>query len=281
MLVINTIAQMKKIRSVTSGTVGFIPTMGYLHEGHLELVRQAKAANDVSIVSIFVNPTQFGPKEDFAKYPRDTERDLAMLKTIGTDYVFMPTPEEMYPAGFSTWIEVNQVTERLEGTARPGHFRGVATVVAKLFNIVQPTRAYFGQKDAQQCAVIKKMVKDLDMPLELVIVPTVRENDGLAMSSRNVYLTPEMRRQAPVLYKSLQLARKLWKQGEKDAAIIKAKMTDLIRKQPLADIEYIDIADADTLEELKLMNAPVLISMVVRFGTTRLLDNIILENPKS
>ena len=277
MKVIESVADMQKIRKGLKGTIGFVPTMGYLHEGHLELTRRAKAENDVAAVSIFVNPTQFGPKEDFEKYPRDTERDLKLLKDVGTDYVFMPTPKDMYPPDYNTWVNVEKVTERLEGAARPGHFRGVATIVNKLFNIVQPTRAYFGQKDAQQCAVIKKMVKDLDMPLEIVIIPTVREPDGLAMSSRNVYLSTEMRRQAPVLYKSLQLAEKLRQQGETDAGKIRQQMTGLIMQQPLANIEYIDIADSETLEELKTIKPGTLISMVVKFGNTRLLDNTILK----
>ena len=276
MQVVETVAEMKRIRARLTGKVGFVPTMGYLHEGHLELARRARAENDTVVVSIFVNPTQFGPKEDFEKYPRDPDRDLALLQSVGTDYVFMPTPADMYPPNFNSWVEVKQVTERLEGAARPGHFRGVATIVAKLFNIVRPTRSYFGQKDAQQCAVIKKMVKDLEMPLAVIIVPTVREPDGLAMSSRNVYLTKEMRQQAPVLYQSLQLAEKLWQQGETDASKIRQQMTALIQQQPLAQIEYIDVADTETLAELKTIKTSALISMVVRFGNTRLLDNIIL-----
>jgi len=277
MQVVDTVTEMKRVRAKLAGRVGFVPTMGYLHEGHLELVRRARGESETVVVSIFVNPAQFGPKEDFEKYPRDLERDLAMLKGAGTDYVFMPTPAEMYPPGFNSWVEVQQVTERLEGAARPGHFRGVATVVAKLFNIVQPTRSYFGQKDAQQCVVIKKMVKDLEMPLEIVIVPTVREPDGLAMSSRNVYLNPEQRRQAPVLYKSLQLAQRLWQRGERDAVKIRQQMTALIQEQPLARVEYIDVADTETLAELKTIETSALISMVVRFGNTRLLDNIVLS----
>jgi pantoate--beta-alanine ligase len=277
MQVVKTIEEMRHIRAGLTDTVGFVPTMGYLHEGHLELVRRAKKDNDIAVVSIFVNPTQFGPKEDFEKYPRDTERDLGLLKGVGTDYVFMPLPADMYPPGFNSWVEVKGVTELLEGAARPGHFRGVATVVAKLFNIVQPARSYFGQRDAQQCSVIKKMVADLAMPLEIVIVPTVREPDGLAMSSRNVYLNPEQRQQALVLYQSLQLARQLWVTGGKNAAFIRQSMTELIQTKPLADIEYISIANAETLEELDVLKPPVLISMVVRFGKTRLLDNIILE----
>jgi len=276
MRVVETVSELKLIRNQISGNIGFVPTMGYLHEGHLELVRQAKAANDITIASIFVNPTQFGPKEDFEKYPRDAEGDLSLLKGVGTDYIFMPATIDIYPPGFNSWVDVEGVTGHLEGAARPGHFRGVATVVAKLFNIVRPSRAYFGQKDAQQCVVIKKMVKDLEMPLDIIIVPTVREPDGLAMSSRNVYLTAEMRRQAPVLHRSLKLAQKLWDSGEKDASTIRREMTELIHKQPLANIEYISIADADTLEELAILRTAILISMVVRFGHTRLLDNIIL-----
>jgi pantoate--beta-alanine ligase len=277
MQVVRTIAEMKNVRSILAGTVGFVPTMGYLHDGHLELVRQAKKENDVTIVSIFVNPTQFGPKEDFERYPRDTDRDLRLLKEVGTDYVFIPLPADMDPSGFDSWVDIKGITERLEGAARPGHFRGVATIVAKLFNIVQPERSYFGQKDAQQCCVIKRMVADLNMPLEIVIVPTVREADGLALSSRNVYLSREQRQQAPVLHQSLQLARQLWEKGETYAAIIKQRMTELIQEKPLAEIEYISIADAETLAELEVLMSPTLISMVVRFGKTRLLDNIVLE----
>jgi len=229
MKVISTVAEFKETRHRTKGTVGFVPTMGYLHEGHLYLARRAKAENDVSVVSIFVNPTQFGPKEDFARYPRDPERDLAMLEKEKTDLVLMPSVEEVYPAGASTWVDVENVTKTLEGAVRPGHFRGVATVVAKLFNIVEPTRAYFGQKDAQQVVVIQKMVTDLNMNLEVIACPTMREPDGLAMSSRNTYLTPEQRKAAPVLYKALMLARDKWSKGEKDAAKIREEMEKLAK----------------------------------------------------
>src|SRR5512136_2382511 len=198
MIVLESIAEMKKARRQMGGDVGLVPTMGYLHEGHLELVRLAKRQNPIAGASIFVNPTQFGPKEDFASYPRDIPRDLKMLESIGTDFVFMPTPADMYPPHFSTWVDVEKVTERLEGAARPGHFRGVATVCNKLFNAVSPTRAYFGQKDAQQCVVIKRMVADLNMNLEIVVFPTVRETDGLAMSSRNIYLSPKERHAATI-----------------------------------------------------------------------------------
>jgi pantoate--beta-alanine ligase len=253
--------------------------MGYLHEGHLSLVRRARAENDVVVVSIFVNPTQFAPHEDFATYPRDPERDLALLEKEGTDLVFMPTAEEMYPPGFSSWVNVEKVTERLEGAFRPTHFRGVATVVTKLFNIVEPHRAYFGQKDAQQAVVIKKMVADLNMNLEIVVLPTVREPDGLAMSSRNVYLNPQERQAALVLFKSLNLARQLWEQGERDAQRLRQEMVALIEREPLAKIDYVSIADPETLEELTEVSRSALVSLAVRFGKTRLLDNIILGAP--
>jgi pantoate--beta-alanine ligase len=276
MRVIDTIAAMKEARRKLRGSVGFVPTMGYLHEGHLELARRARSENRYVIVSIFVNPTQFGPKEDFAKYPRDTERDLAMLKKEGVHIVFMPGVDDMYPAPFRTWVDLEKVTERLEGAVRPGHFRGVATVVAKLFNIVEPTRAYFGQKDAQQLVVVQKMVADLNMNLEVIAVPTVREPDGLAMSSRNVYLNPEDRKAAAVLYRSLTLARKLWESGERDADTIRGKMTSMIQKEPRGAIEYVSIADAGTLEELQRVDHPAVVSLAVRFGKTRLIDNITL-----
>ena len=278
MRVITTIAEMKKSRRKLRGSVGFVPTMGYLHEGHLELARQARAENRTVIVSIFVNPTQFGPKEDYASYPRDTERDLSMLKKEGVSIVFMPGAENMYPARYSTWVDVEKVTQRLEGAIRPGHFRGVATVVAKLFNIVEPTRAYFGQKDAQQLVVIKKMATDLNMNLEVIAVPTVREPDGLAMSSRNIYLNPEERKAALVLHKSLLLAQKLRGKGERNADIIRKEMTSLIQSEPRAGkIDYVSIADAETLEELKNIDRPAVVSLAVKIGKPRLIDNIILE----
>jgi pantoate--beta-alanine ligase len=275
MKVIETIAEMRQLRQQLSESVGFVPTMGYLHEGHLSLVRQARADNSSVVVSIFVNPTQFGPGEDFKSYPRDTRRDLAMLEPM-TDIVFMPSTAEMYPDRFDSRVEVGSITDRLEGASRPGHFRGVTTVVAKLFNIVQPTKAYFGQKDAQQAAVIRKMVADLNMNLEIVTLPTVREPDGLAMSSRNTYLNPGQRRAATVLYKSLKLAQEMWLHGESSADEIHHKMTALIQKEPLADIDYISIADAETLEELDTVSAKIIVSIAVKFGRTRLIDNIVL-----
>jgi pantoate--beta-alanine ligase len=276
MKVLSSINAFKEARSKIGGTVGFVPTMGYLHEGHLVLVRQAKAENQIAVASIFVNPTQFGPKEDFARYPRDPERDLALLERERVDVVFIPSSEEVYPQGSCTWIDVESVTERLEGAARPGHFRGVATVVAKLFNIVEPTRAYFGQKDAQQVVVIRKMVADLNMNVEIVAVPTRREPDGLAMSSRNVYLNDSERQAALVLWKSLSSAQELWSKGERRAVNIRQQMLGLIQKEPLARIDYISIADPERLEELAEIDQTALVSMAVYVGETRLIDNIIL-----
>ena len=277
MQVVKTITEIRALRQNLKGSVGFVPTMGFLHEGHLALVRRAKAENSVVAVSIYVNPTQFGPREDFGAYPRDMDRDLELLRKEGTDIVFVPSDGEMYPTGFGSWVDVEKVTEPLEGATRPGHFRGVATVVAKLFHIVQPTRAYFGQKDAQQAVVIKRMVTDLDMSLEVVIVPTVRERDGLAMSSRNVYLSPKERQAATVLFKALMLARQLKKAGEKDAEKIRRQMTECIRKEPLARIDYVSIADVETLEELDLLERPALASLAVKIGKARLIDNILLD----
>jgi len=277
MKVIEKIDEMKQIRQQLTEPVGFVPTMGYLHEGHLSLVKQARAENPSVVVSIFVNPTQFSPQEDLAAYPREPQRDLAMLEKEGTDIVFMPSADEMYPPGFNSWVELGGVTERLEGAARPSHFRGVTTVVAKLFDITLPTKAYFGQKDAQQAIVIKKMVADLNMNLEIVVAPTVREPDGLAMSSRNIYLNPEERQAAAVLYQALSLAQGLYLQGEKDAERIRRGMTALIQKEPLATIDYVSIADTETLEELDTVKPPALVSLAVKIGKTRLIDNIVLE----
>ena len=277
MKVIETIDEMRKLRQQLTEPVGLVPTMGYLHEGHLSLVRRARIENPSVVVSIFVNPTQFGPREDFKAYPRDPQRDLSLLEKEKTDVVFMPSADEMYPPRFNSWVEVGKITERLEGASRPGHFRGVTTVVAKLFNIVQPTRAYFGQKDAQQVIVIKKMSTDLDMNLEIVTLPTVREDDGLAMSSRNTYLTPEQRRAATVLYQALSLVQRLWLQGERNARDLRHQITTVIQKQPLAEIDYVSIADAETLEELASATPPALVSLAVRFGSTRLIDNVVLE----
>ncbi|MDO8578229.1 MAG: pantoate--beta-alanine ligase [Dehalococcoidales bacterium] len=278
MKVIETISGMKKARQELGGTVGFVPTMGYLHEGHISLVRYAKSENTHAVVSIFVNPTQFGPTEDLATYPRDIPSDLAMLEECGVDIVFIPTPREMYPRRYSTWVDVKKVTEQLEGAIRPEHFRGVATVCNKLFNIVRPTKAYFGQKDAQQVVVIKKMVAELNMNLEIIVVPTVREPDGLAMSSRNVYLKPDERQGACVLYHALKLAEKMWKQGETDAHRIRQAMIKLIEEEPLAEvISYVSIADGDTLEERHEVKHGALVSLAVKIGKPRLIDNTVLE----
>ena len=276
MKVVPSIAQMREVRRGLKGSVGFVPTMGYLHEGHLALVRRARSENESVIVSIFVNPTQFGPEDDFQTYPRDTERDLALLEREKTDVVFMPTVEEMYPHGFVTWVHVKRVTERLEGPFRPGHFEAVATVVAKLFNIVEPTRAYFGNKDAQQLVVIRRMVSDLNMNLEVIAVPTVREPDGLAMSSRNIYLSSKERHAALVLWKALTLAHRLWAEGERDAEKMRQQMKTCIDDEPLAKIDYISVADAESLEELEAIDRPALVSLAVRIGRTRLIDNIVL-----
>lgn len=276
MIIARTVAEMKAARKALKGPVGLVPTMGYLHEGHLTLVRRSKAENGSTVVSIFVNPTQFGENEDFGKYPRAPEIDLAILDRLATDVVFMPAPAVIYPPGFNTWVTVEKVTERLEGAVRPGHFRGVATVVNKLFNIVQPDKAYFGQKDAQQCVVVKKMVADLNMPLEIVIVPTVREPDGLAMSSRNVYLSPEERRSAVVISQSLKLAEGMIKQGERNAENIRQEMGTLISKEPKAVIDYVSIADGNTLDEFDEIKPGAVISLAVRFGRIRLLDNMVV-----
>jgi len=277
MKVIETIDEIRQLRLKLAEPVGLVPTMGYLHEGHLALVRQARIENSSVVVSIFVNPTQFGPREDFKQYPRDPQRDLALLEKEKTDIVFMPSQAEMYPPQFSSWVEAGKLAERLEGASRPGHFRGVATVVAKLFNIVQPTRAYFGQKDAQQAAVVKRMVADLNMNLEIVTVPTVREPDGLAMSSRNTYLNAEERQAALVLYRALSLAQQLYSQGGRNAQRLRQEMTALIQKEPLANIDYVSVAHPETMEELDKVSPPALVSLAVKIGKTRLIDNIVLE----
>ena len=277
MQVVGLISEIRELRQQLSGAVGFVPTMGYLHKGHLALVKQARIENSSVIVSIYVNSTQFGPREDFGAYPRELDRDLELLREEGVDIVFVPSDDEMHPPEFSSWVDVEKVTERLEGASRPGHFRGVATVVAKLFNIVQPTRAYFGQKDAQQVVVIKKMVADLNLGIDIVVVPTIREEDGLAMSSRNIYFSPGERQAATILFRALTLAVQLRRGGENDANKLREQMTSLVQKETLAQIDYISIADAETLEELNLIDRPALASLAVRVGNTRLIDNMPLE----
>jgi len=254
--------------------IGFVPTMGYLHKGHLSLIRIAKKRSDVLAVSVFINPTQFGPKEDFNGYPRDFKRDRLLLEGEGCDFVFAPGIKDMYPDGYLTYVNVDKITHKLEGAIRPGHFQGVTTVVAKLFNIVQPDVAVFGQKDAQQAVVLKKMVDDLNYGIKMIIAPTVREKDGLATSSRNVYLSEEERKQAKVLYQALRQAKEMIKKGERTTNKVVSKMRALINKQPLADIDYVALTDANTLELLNKLKGEILISLAVRFGKTRLIDNI-------
>ena len=278
MEVLDTLRGFRQARGRLAGPLGLVPTMGSLHEGHLTLVRRARSENDVAVVSIFVNPSQFGPGEDLGSYPRDMDTDLSLLRNEGVDLVFAPTPEEMYPPGFDAWIEVEKTSEVLEGAVRPGHFRGVATVVAKLFNIVRPDRAYFGRKDGQQLAVISRMVKDLDMDVEIVAVPTVREEDGLAMSSRNVYLTPDERRAAPVIYNALNRAVDLWRQGETRCDALRAEMKAVLDSEPLvSSIDYVSVADSVTLEELDETAPQAMVSTAVRIGKARLVDNVLLE----
>jgi pantoate--beta-alanine ligase len=277
-----TIGELRAARAaVGPGTrVGLVPTMGYLHAGHLSLVEQARNECDLVVVSIFVNPTQFGPNEDLSRYPRDEARDLQFLESAGVDWVFIPTPEEIYPPGFQTYVEVREVTTVLEGAARPGHFAGVATVVAKLFNLVQPGVAYFGQKDAQQVVVIRRMVRDLNFPVDLVVGMTIREPDGLALSSRNVYLDPIERQAALVLSRALGAAHDLWDAGERDGERLRAAMRAVLAAEPLAHPDYVSIADLDTLAELDAIppGQGALASLAVRIGRgTRLIDNHILE----
>jgi pantoate--beta-alanine ligase len=257
-------------------TVGLVPTMGFFHEGHLALMRRARADCDVVVVSLFVNPTQFGPGEDLEAYPRDFERDRALAESVGVDYIFAPEVEEMYPAGASTFVEVEEISGVMCGRSRPGHFRGVATVVAKLFNIMPAQKAYFGQKDAQQLVVIRKMAADLDIPVEVIPVPTVRESDGLAMSSRNTYLEPEERAQAVALYRSLEAARALVEVGERRAYNVSNAMEEVISTFPLVNLEYIFICDNIFLQPLEELSGEVLVAVAARIGRARLIDNMLL-----
>lgn len=276
MIVVTTIGDLRQARPLCAAPLGFVPTMGYLHAGHLALVREARAQNSSVGVSIFVNPTQFGPREDFAAYPRDLARDLELLAEAGVDLIFAPSLEEMYPPGFSTVVDVGPIGERLEGARRLGHFRGVATVVARLFNLVQPQRAYFGQKDAQQCVVVKKLASELGFALEVVIVPTVRERDGLALSSRNVYLDPSERIAARVLFVALQQAKYRFAAGERDAGVLRDVVAGTIAHEPRARLDYVSVADLETLDELSVVERPTLVSLAVWVRTTRLIDNEIL-----
>ena len=268
-----------KLARAEGKTIGFVPTMGYFHEGHLSLMRRAKAECDLCVVSLFVNPTQFGPSEDFQRYPRDFARDAALAESVGVDLLFAPEVEEMYPDGYQTYVEVTEVTRRLEGAARPGHFRGVATVCTKLFHIVQADRAYFGKKDYQQLKVIQRMVRDLNIPIEIVPCETVREPDGLAMSSRNVYLKPNEREAATVLYRALCAGRDAILAGERDAKKVQTLVEQVIATEPLVKTEYVDVADAETLEPLTDLRGEVVISLAARVGVARLIDNITVTVP--
>jgi len=277
MIVATTLEELGTARSLLDDPVGLVPTMGYLHEGHLSLARRARDECKSATVSIFVNPTQFGPNEDLTKYPRDLERDLHLLESVGVDLVWTPAVEIMYPDGYQTWVEVQEVSQGLEGAQRPGHFRGVATVVAKLFNAVRPAKAYFGQKDAQQAAVIRQMTHDLNFPVEIVVCPIVREPDGLAMSSRNVYLGADERKAATALYRSLTAAKAAYDKGERQAEKLRQVMTDTLATEPLAKVQYVSCADYGTLKELEQVAGKALLSMAVFFGKTRLIDNLVLE----
>jgi pantoate--beta-alanine ligase len=277
MEVIDSIEGLRAVRAEMYGRVGLVPTMGALHAGHIKLVQEARRDNDFVIASIFINPTQFSANEDLSKYPRDLPKDLDMLRAEGVNVVFTPTPELMYPPGFQTWVEVTDVSQGLEGERRPGHFKGVATVVAKFFNLVQPNTAYFGQKDAQQVAVIKRMVRDLNMPLDIAVIPTMREADGLAMSSRNVYLSDDQRIGAGVIYRAINAAAEVCDLGERAPFALRQAMMDVIMNEPLAELDYVSVADAVTLHELdSASEQPVLVSLTVKFGKTRLLDNMLL-----
>lgn len=272
---LTTIEEVHRLRREHEGaTWGLVPTMGFLHDGHLALVERARKENDRVAVSLFVNPTQFGQREDLERYPRDPERDLSLLRGAGADVAFSPTAEEVYPPGFQTYVTVEELSRPLEGSSRPGHFRGVATVVAKLFCLFRPARAYFGQKDAQQTVVIQRMAKDLGFDLEIVVCPTVREADGLAMSSRNARLDTEQRRGAPVLYRALRRAAEVADTGETDAGALREVMAGIVAAEPLARLEYVSVADPDSLTELLSVGQRSLFSLAASFGSVRLIDNL-------
>jgi pantoate--beta-alanine ligase len=277
MMIASTFEELRTARSLLAEPVGFIPTMGFLHEGHLALVRRAAKECTSVAASIFVNPTQFGANEDLSKYPRDLKRDLSLLEEAGADLVWTPSSEVMYPPSFQTWVTVEGLTQPLEGAVRPGHFRGVTTVVAKLFNAVQPQKAYFGQQDAQQTAVIQRMTRDLDFPVEIVVCPTVREKDGLAMSSRNSYLSPEERQTATVLFRALTAAQAAYSTGERKAEALRNIVREIVATEPLAQLQYVSCADFDSLQEIEEITRKALLSMAVFVGRTRLIDNFILE----
>jgi len=281
---VKVIAKISEIRATieeqkSSGkSVGFVPTMGFLHHGHLSLVKESLIQSDCSVVSIFINPAQFGPQEDFQKYPRDMGRDSALLDELGVDFLFVPDKNEMYPEGFRTYVEVTGLQDDFEGRSRPGHFRGVCTVVLKLLEIVKPDVAFFGQKDAQQAAVIKRMVRDLNLDLDIQVLPIIREKDGLALSSRNIYLTPEQRKAATCLIKSLREAGRLIENGERDPGIIRNRMERVFDSEPLADLDYIAIVDLDNFQPLATIGSETLIAIAAKIGTTRLIDNMIYRS---
>ncbi|HEX8707329.1 MAG TPA: pantoate--beta-alanine ligase [Pyrinomonadaceae bacterium] len=271
----------RKVRREQDQTIGLVPTMGALHEGHLSLVREARRMCDVVVVSVFVNPTQFGAGEDFERYPRDLTQDAAMLTDYNVDYIFAPSPEEIYPKNFSTFVTVEGLSDQLEGNSRPGHFRGVATVVTILLNIVRPDFAFFGQKDAQQTLIIKRLVRDLAFETEIVILPTVREDSGLALSSRNAYLSEEERRAAAVLYRALTRAKEAYAAGERSGSRLAEVVQATLAAEPLARVDYLSVADAETLERLeKLDDRTVLVALAVRLGKTRLIDNVVLNRKR-
>lgn len=277
MRVIESIAELRRARAEWASTVGAVYTMGALHAGHLSLLEQARADNDAVIGTIFVNPAQFAADEDLAAYPRSLERDLALMDAAGVDMVFAPRANNMYPTGFQTTVNVGDVSQGLEGAERPGHFRGVATVVAKLFNITQPSTAYFGQKDAQQVVVLRRMVVDLNFPLQIVVCPTVREPDGLALSSRNAYLTPGERQAAPVLYRALQAAAAVYEAGERDPAALRETARAMLMEEPLVHVDYVAVNFPDSMQGVLLPSTgPILVSLAAQTGGTRLLDNMLL-----
>jgi len=275
--IVHSLGDLRAALREMTGSIGLVPTMGFLHEGHLSLIRLSISQNASTVVSIFVNPTQFGPTEDLNKYPRDIDGDLAKIKDAGECLVWIPDPGTMYTEDHQTWVDVTELTKTLEGAQRPGHFRGVTTIVSKLFNAVQPDRAYFGQKDLQQVSVIKRMVQDLNYPIEIVVGKTIRENDGLAMSSRNSYLNQDERMAAPVLFRALSAAEEDYRQGERDASILVAKVIGMIESEPLARIQYVTCTDLKTLQEISSIIQPAAISLAVYFGKTRLIDNVLLD----
>lgn len=278
MRILETNQDMARACRQCSRSLGLVPTMGALHEGHATLVRRARKENKTVAVSIFVNPAQFGPQEDLQKYPRDLESDLRLLRREETDLVFVPTVAEIYPPGFDTWVDAGALAYRLEGAIRPGHFRGVATVVTKLLNLTRPDRAYFGQKDGQQVTIVRKLARDLDLGTDIIVVPTAREPDGLALSSRNVFLNSAQRNAAPVVYRALSCAQGLWKKGERDAELLRREVRAVLECEPLIDsIDYVSVADDDSLEELETVEGRAMVSVAVRLGATRLIDNIILK----